>query len=106
MYAVIEVGAKQYTIKKGDILEVEKQASQKNKELVLDKVLLLSKDKKIEVGQPYIKGAQVSALVLNEIKGQKKISFKYRRRKSSHWKKGHRQNLTLLEIKEIHSGQD
>jgi large subunit ribosomal protein L21 len=101
MYAVVEVGAKQYTIKKGDIFEVEKQVVKEGKEIILDKVLLLSKDKKIEVGQPYIKGAQVSAVVLSQIRGPKKISFKYRRRKSSHWKKGHRQQLTRIKIKEI-----
>ncbi len=106
MYAVVEVGAKQYTIKKGDIFEVEKQAALEGQEIILDKVLLLSKDKKIEVGQPYIKGAQVSAVVLDQIRGPKKISFKYRRRKASHWKKGHRQNLMRLEIKDLRSGQD
>jgi large subunit ribosomal protein L21 len=104
MYAVVEVGAKQYTVKKGDVFETEKQGASEGKEIVLNKVLLLSKDKKIEVGQPYIKGAEVSAVVLSQIKGPKKISFKYRRRKSSHWKKGHRQNLMRLEIKEIRSG--
>ncbi|MDD5155445.1 MAG: 50S ribosomal protein L21 [Candidatus Omnitrophica bacterium] len=101
MYAVVEVGAKQYNIKKGDIFEVEKQAVKEGKEVILDKVLLLSKDKKIEVGQPYIKGARVSAVLLSQFRGPKKISFKYRRRKSSHWKKGHRQNLMRLEVKEI-----
>jgi len=106
MYAIVEVGAKQYTVKKGDIFEVEKQNAKEGSEVVLDKVLLLSKDKKIEVGQPYLKGVQVSAVVLSQIRGPKKISYKYRRRKSSHWKKGHRQNLMRLEIKEIHSGQD
>jgi large subunit ribosomal protein L21 len=103
MYAIVEVGAKQYTVKKGDIFEVEKQNAKEGSDIVLDKVLLLSKDKKIEVGQPYLKGVQVSAVVLNETKSPKKISFKYRRRKASHWKKGHRQKLTRLEIKEIKS---
>ena len=101
MYAVVEVGAKQYTIKKGDIFEVEKQAVNKGKEILLDKVLLLSKDKKVEVGQPYLKGVSVNAEVLAQIKGAKTISFKYRRRKSKHWKKGHRQQLTRLKIQAI-----
>jgi large subunit ribosomal protein L21 len=104
MYAIIEVGAKQYNVKKGDILEVEKQAAEKGATLVLDKILLISKEKKVEVGQPYLKDAQVTALVLGQIKGEKKTSYKYRRRKSSHWKKGHRQQLTRLEIKEIELG--
>ena len=104
MYAIIEVGAKQYTIKKGDIIEVEKQAVKEGQDITLNKVLLVSKDKKVDVGQPYVKEAKVEAEVLKHIKGEKVISFKYRRRKSSHWKKGHRQQLTRLKIKEITFG--
>jgi len=101
MFAIIEVGAKQYTIKKGDIIEVEKQAALEGKDITLSKVLLVSKDKKVEIGLPYLKDAKVEAVVLKHIKGKKVISYKYRRRKSSHWKKGHRQQLTHLKIKEI-----
>jgi len=101
MYAIITVGAKQYSIKKGDIIDIEKQTAKKGSEITLNKVLLVSKDKKIEVGQPYVKGAKVEAVVLDHIKAKKAVSFKYRRRKSSHWKKGHRQQLTRLKIKEI-----
>jgi large subunit ribosomal protein L21 len=101
MYAIIEVGAKQYSVKKGDIIEVEKQEAEEGKEISLDKVLLVSKDKKIEVGQPYLKEAKVEAEVLKQIKARKVVSFKYRRRKASHWKKGHRQKLTRLKIKDI-----
>ncbi|MDP3732722.1 MAG: 50S ribosomal protein L21 [Candidatus Omnitrophota bacterium] len=101
MYAIIEVGAKQYTIKKGDIIDVEKQSVDEGQDIPLKKVLLVCKDKKVEVGQPYVKDAKVEAVVLKHIKGEKVISFKYRRRKSSHWKKGHRQQLTRLKIKEI-----
>jgi len=101
MYAIIEVGAKQYTVKKGDLIEVEKQSSPAGKEITLDKVLLVSKDKKVSIGQPYLKNASIKADVLAQFKGKKLISFKYRRRKASHWKKGHRQQLTRLKIKEI-----
>mgnify|MGYP001594264636 CR=1 FL=1 len=101
MFAIIEVGAKQYTIKKGDIIEVEKQAAKEGKDITLNKVLLVSKDKKVEIGLPYLKDAKVEAVVLKHIKGEKVISYKYRRRKSSHWKKGHRQQLTQLKIKDI-----
>lgn len=104
MYAIVEVGAKQYNVKAGDIIEVEKQATSEGKEITLNKVLLVSKDEKIEVGQPYLKGAQVRAMVLKQLKSRKTVSFKYRRRKASHWKKGHRQQLTRLQIKEIELG--
>jgi len=101
MYAIIEVGAKEYTVKKGDIIEVEKQRVKEGKDITLNKVLLVSKDKNVEVGQPYVKDAKIEGVVLKHLKAQKVISFKYRRRKSSHWKKGHRQQLTRLKIKEI-----
>ncbi len=104
MYAIIEVGSKQYNVKKGDILDVEKQVVKKDKEIALDKVILLATDKKIEVGQPYLKDVIVKAELLAQVKGKKVISFKYRRRKSSHWKKGHRQQFTRIKIKEIVSG--
>jgi len=104
MYAIIEVGAKQYQVKKGDILDVEKHPVQEGKDITLDKVLLVSKDKKVEVGQPYLKEAKVIATVLKQVRGPKAVSFKYRRRKASKSKKGHRQFLTRLEVKEIHLG--
>ncbi len=104
MYAIIEVGAKQYNVKKEDVIEVSRQDIKEGKEIKLDKVLLLSKDKKVEVGQPYLKDVKVSAEVLGQTKGEKVISFKYRRRKSSHWTKGHRDKLTRIKIKDIVAG--
>lgn len=101
MYAIVEVGGKQYSVKEQDIIDVEKQAGKEGQEITLGRVLLVSKDKKLEVGQPYIKEAKVTAKVLKHIKAPKVISFKYRRRKSSHWKKGHRQQLTRIQIKDI-----
>ncbi|MBI4707909.1 MAG: 50S ribosomal protein L21 [Candidatus Omnitrophica bacterium] len=101
MYAVVEVGTKQYLVNKGDVVEVERQIIAAGEEMLLDKVLLAVSDDKVEVGQPYLKGAVVKAEVVDEIKAKKVISFKYRRRKSSHWKKGHRQKLTRIKIKEI-----
>jgi len=101
MYAIVEVGAKQYNIQKGDIIEVERQDAEVGKEVILDRVLLVSKDKKLEIGRPLITQATISALVLKHLKAKKLLSYKYRRRKASHWKKGHRQQLTRLKIKEI-----
>ncbi|MFH0855061.1 MAG: 50S ribosomal protein L21 [Candidatus Omnitrophota bacterium] len=104
MYAIVEVGAKQYNVKKDDIILVDQQPLKEGKEIVLEKVLLVSKDRKIEVGQPYLKDAKVSAEVLSRVKGEKATAFKYRRRKSSHWKKGHRAKLLELKIKSIEIG--
>lgn len=55
----------------------------------------------MEVGQPYLKSMHIKAEVLGQIKGKKAVSFKYQRRKSKHWKKGHRQHLTRIQIKGI-----
>ena len=104
MYAIVEVGAKQYNVKKDDIIQVDKQVVEKGKEIILDKVLLVSKDKKIEIGQPYVKGARVEATVLGQVSGEKTTAYKYRRRKNSHWEKGHRAKLTELKIKAIDLG--
>jgi large subunit ribosomal protein L21 len=105
MHAIVEVGAKQFNVKKDDIIEVNKQEAEKGKVIVLDKVLLVYSDKAIEVGQPYVKGAKVEATVLGQTKGEKTVSYKYRRRKgSSDWKKGHRAKLTELKIKGIELG--
>jgi large subunit ribosomal protein L21 len=83
---------------------VDKQVVDKGKVIILDKVLLVSKDKKVEIGQPYVKGAKVEATVLGQTKGEKTTAYKYRRRKSSHWEKGHRAQLTELKIKSIDLG--
>ena len=104
MYAIIEVGGKQYKVSKDDIIDIERQDKQENQNLILNKVLLVVKEKNIQVGQPYIKGAKVFASILDNLKARKVISYKYRRRKSSHWKKGHRQLLTRIRINEIKLG--
>ena len=104
MYAIVEVGAKQYNVKKDDVIEVDKQLVEKGKNITLDKVLLVCSSKTVEIGQPYVKGAKVEAVVLGETKGEKTTAYKYRRRKNSHWEKGHRAQLTELKIKSIDLG--
>jgi len=104
MYAIIEVGSRQYSVKKDDVIEVNRQVVTKGDNFTIDKVLLVSKDKKVEIGQPYVKGAKVQALVLGQVLGEKTTAYKYRRRKASHWEKGHRAQLTELKIKSIDLG--
>ena len=101
MYAVIEVGSKQYSVTKDDIIEVNKQVVAKGDNLSIDKVLLVSDGKKVEIGQPYVQGAKVEATVLKQSLGEKTTAYKHRRRKNSHWEKGHRAQLTELKIKSI-----
>ncbi|MDD5668620.1 MAG: 50S ribosomal protein L21 [Candidatus Omnitrophica bacterium] len=104
MYAIIAIGGKQYNVKEGDVIEVEKQDAEKDSELVIDNVLLTVEKDDVQIGQPFVKEAKVVTEVLGATKGEKVISFKYRKRKSSHWKKGHRQQLTKLRIKAITVG--
>ncbi len=101
MYAVIKMGGKQYNITKGDIIQVEKQDVQDGTEVSIKDVLLVCDGTQIKVGQPLVNGATVKAEILEQVKDKKKIAYKYRRRKAYHRKRGHRQQLTKLEIKEI-----
>lgn len=80
---------------------IEKALGARTHKLTLDKVLLAVKDKKAKLGQPYLKDAKVNCEVKARLKGKKKIVFKYRRRKGSATKKGHRQHLVLVKVKEI-----
>lgn len=100
MYAIIQTGGKQYKVFKGDTIVVERLDAPK-KEVVIKDVLLISDNKEIKVGKPFIKDAKIVCEVLSEFKGKKVLSFKYRRRKDSRWRRGHRQILTRLRVKEI-----
>ncbi|MBU2541046.1 MAG: 50S ribosomal protein L21 [Candidatus Omnitrophica bacterium] len=103
MYAIIKSGSKQYRVEKNSEIDVEKISLRpRAKTITLDEVLLLSAAKEISVGRPYLKNVSIKAEVIAPIiKADKVIAFKFRRRKDSHWKKGHRQKLTRLKIKEI-----
>ena len=104
MFAVIATGGKQYKVKQGDELLIERlEPNAKAKQVKLDRVLLVSKDTQVEVGRPYLKGAYCEADVLGEEKGDKVISFKYIRREKAATKIGHRQNYLKVKIKSIHS---
>jgi len=103
MYAIIQSGSKQYRIEKNCEIDIEKiKLRPRAKTHILDKVSLLSEGRRLHIGTPFLKNVSVKAEVVNPIfKSDKVISYKYRRRKDSHWKKGHRQKLTRLRIKEI-----
>lgn len=101
MYAVLESGGKQYRVSAGDTLEVERIAAEAGQSVRLDRVLLVNNDGKVSVGSPLVAGAAVTADVVEHIRGDKKIIWKMRRRKGYHKKQGHRQELTVLKIKEI-----
>ena len=98
MFAVIKTGGKQYLVEPGDKIKVEKLAPTEGEKIVFDQVLLLEKNKKIEIGEPLVKEAQVSAKVLKQGKAPKVIVFKYKSKTRRRTKRGHRQPFTEVEI--------
>ncbi|WP_025270412.1 50S ribosomal protein L21 [Hippea sp. KM1] len=97
MFAVIETGGKQYIVKEGDIIRVEKLPVEDKSEISFDKVLMVG-DK---VGNPYVENAKVEAKVIRTAKAKKIIVFKFKRRKGYKRKKGHRQYFTEVKITKI-----
>jgi large subunit ribosomal protein L21 len=101
MLAVIKTGGKQYLVLPGQKLKIEKLENKEGDEVVFDKVLLLEKQNKVEIGAPYVEGAKVVAKVLKQDKAPKVIAFKFKAKTRYHVKKGHRQPYTEVEIKTI-----
>lgn len=98
MYAVLKTGGKQYRVRAGDVLRVEKLAAEPGETVQFNEVLMLGGDSPA-VGTPLVAGAAVQAEVVDQIKGAKVISFVKRRRKhSSQRTRGHRQQLTLIRV--------
>lgn len=101
MLAVIKTGGKQYLVKKGDKIKVEKLEGKQGSEINFTDVLLLQKDKEIEIGKPIIKDVKIVAKILEQGRGDKVIIFKYKAKKRYKKKAGHRQPYTEVEIKDI-----
>ena len=101
MYAVLETGGKQYRVAAGDTLEIERLTADAGQTFTFDRVLLVNKDGQVSIGAPTVSGASVVADVVEHIRGDKKVIWKMRRRKGYHKKQGHRQELTVVKIKEI-----
>ncbi len=100
MYAVIETGGKQYKVAEGDKLFIEK-LPQADGNVSFEKVLLVSNDNGVMVGQPFIDGAKVEATILKHGKHKKVLMMRYKAKKDLRKKRGHRQMYTQVEIKSI-----
>lgn len=102
-FAIIKTGGKQYLVKKGDILLIEKLPQKVGEKITLDQILLIGdeKDKEVKIGQPLVKEAKVEAEILEQIKGPKVKVIKFKRKVRYHRKKGHRQPLTRVKIIKI-----
>ena len=103
-YAVIQTGGKQYKVKSGEILKVEKLADTKpESKIEFKEVLAYGDDKIIEVGSPTVNGAKVEAEVVKNGKNRTVLIFKKRRRHNSRRKNGHRQEYSMIKINKIFS---
>ena len=101
MYAVIKTGGKQYKVTEGDVLRVEKLNAEVNATVELTEVLLVAGGDNVKVGKPLVEGARVVVEVLSQGKGPKVINFKYKPKKASHRKRGHRQLFTEIKVTSI-----
>ncbi len=102
MYAIIETGGKQYQVKEGDIIFVEKLGIEEG-EVKFDKVVMVGGDNGITVGAPYVDGASVKAVLLKNGKGKKITVFTYKPKKSVKRTKGHRQPYSQVKIEAINA---
>ena len=101
-YAVIKTGGKQYKVKSGEILKIEKLPDSKPEtKIEFNEILAYGDDKNIEVGTPNIDGAKVEADLIKNSKNRTILIFKKRRRQNSRRKNGHRQQYSLIKIKKI-----
>ncbi len=100
-YAIIKTGGKQYRVAVGDQIDVEKLDAEVNSTITIDTVLASGEGDSLAVGTPFIEGAQVVAKVVDQHRAEKVIAFKFKRRKGFHKTKGHRRQLTRLEIVSI-----
>ena len=101
MYAIIESCGKQYKVTEGDVVFFEKLDAEYGKKVTFDKVVLVSNDGKVQVGNPYVKGVKVEGKVVSHGKAKKIIVFKKKAKKNYRRKQGHRQPYTKVEITAI-----
>ena len=101
MYAIIEACGRQYKVQEGDVVFFEKLDAEEGKKVNFDKVILVSDDKKVQVGNPYVTGVKVEGKVVSHGKGEKIVVFKYKAKKNERKTQGHRQEYTKVEITSI-----
>lgn len=98
MLAIIKTGGKQYLVAPKQKVKIEKLNKKEGSEVIFNEILLLEKNKKVEIGTPLVKGVKVIGKVLKQGKAKKVIVFKHKAKKRYKVKKGHRQPFTEVEI--------
>lgn len=101
MFAIIETGGKQYLVKPGDKLQIEKLAGETGQNVNFEKVLFTSDGKSFQLGKPYLAGASVEAKILKQGRGKKIDVLKYKAKSKYRRKIGHRQQFTEIQITKI-----
>lgn len=106
MYAIIEACGKQYKVAQGDVVFFEKLDNEEGKKVTFDKVILVSDDKKVQVGNPYVKGIKVEGKVVSHGKAKKILVYKYKAKKNYRRTQGHRQPYTKVEITSVKTASE
>ena len=101
MYAMIEACGKQYKVEEKDVVFFEKLDAEEGKKVTFDKVILVSDDGKVQVGNPYVANVKVEGKIIANGKGKKVLVFKYKPKKNERKTRGHRQDYTKVEITSI-----
>jgi large subunit ribosomal protein L21 len=101
MYAIIKTGGKQYKVSEGDVLQVEKLEAEKGAKVEFDEVLAIVNDADVNVGKPTVKGAKVTAEVVEQGKGPKIMIFRFKSKVNERKRGGHRQPFTTVKIESI-----
>lgn len=104
MYAVFATGGKQYRVKEGDRIRVERLVGDEGASVDFDSVLMVGEGEAVKIGAPYVAGGRVTATVKSQGRGKKVNIIKFRRRKHHMKRMGHRQAFTELEITGITAG--
>lgn len=104
MFAIIKTGGKQYRVVPGQSLLVEKLEQADGSEISFSEVLCLGSDKKVHLGAPFVKDACVTASLVRQVRAEKVLIFKKKRRHNYRRKNGHRQPLSLLKIQDMSVG--
>lgn len=103
-YAIIEDGGRQYKVQEGQVLEVDYRGLAPGQSLAFDRVVALSDDQGVTLGQPFVEGARVSAEVVGPALGPKLVVQHFRRRKTYRKRTGHRQLYNRVKITQIQRG--
>lgn len=101
MYAIIKTGGKQYKVREGDVLEIEKLDVAEGETVEIQEVLAVGEPGELEIGKPYVGGAKVVLRIERQGKGEKVIAFKYKAKKRYRRKQGHRQPISWVRVETI-----